>query len=142
MVQPTLGYPGLKASRLTIDRREDYLRSRDGRMLLTHIVGMPQENEGTTGEGLCIHVIWTREAKGVWMRQKENRLLTPMGILVLLRPKESRMVIPRFLQSLIPNYYISQRINMTTIIKTTHVFFEIVIVAAVAIISKLSNHNC
>lgn len=68
-VQPILGYPGLKTLQSTVDCEEDR-----GHVLQGHVVRITQ----------------TQESKGGKVTQKGNRLLVPIGVHVVLGPRETR----------------------------------------------------
>lgn len=93
-VQPILKYTRLKEMGMGVDCEEDCLTSKDGRKLLCHVMKVRGEEKHETSEGLYVKVTHSKDAKGSRVTKKNDRLLIPGGVSVVLGPKENRMIIP------------------------------------------------
>lgn len=95
-VQLILGYPRLKDLGMTVDCTEDCLHNKSGKKILCHAVRVKGTDKSMASGSSYVKVTQTRDAKGSKVTRKGNRLLIPVGVPVVLGPKEHGMVIFAF----------------------------------------------
>lgn len=95
-VHPIFGYSGLKMVGLGVDCGGDCLFGMDNKKVLFHAVKVKRAELRVDGKNLAVRVTQTKDTKGSRVIKKENILLIPVGILVVVGPKENKIVITAF----------------------------------------------